>query len=239
MTEPSLTSIDWRTYYNREHEIHRFLPEVDPTERYRALLVDSLMPTEKLETMLDAGCGDGFQCKHFSGKFRRVVGCDISLARAQFAQKQLPSAGFLCSDLMHLPFHPRSFDIVTLCEVLEHMEEPVDILRQLVPLSRRYVLVTVPYRQKPQIILCPHCSRPFPIDGHLQMFDDASFRSTLEQAGLRVVKVEKFYMPSPWEALAPVRWLSYRGKLRLRRFLMRLSVLVDNAMFIGALCEVP
>jgi ubiquinone/menaquinone biosynthesis C-methylase UbiE len=238
MTQTSRPTIDWQSYYNREHEVHRFLPELDPAERYRTALVESLLPREPLNSLLDAGCGDGFQCQRFSGRFQHVVGCDISLARAQFAQQHSPGAKFLSASLSSLPFRSHTFDVITLCEVLEHMEEPVTVLRELARVSRRYVLITVPYKQKPQIILCPHCSKPFPIDGHLHMFVDATFQTTLEQAGLRVVRIEKFYAQSPWESLVPIRWLSPRGKKVLRQFLIRLSVLIDNAQFIGALCEI-
>ena len=239
MTKQSQTSIDWKTYYSCEHEVHRFLPDLDPNERYRAFLVESLMPRERLDSMLDAGCGDGSQCEYFSARFRRVVGCDISLSRVQFAQQHSPNAKFLSAALPDLPFRPRSFDIVTLCEVLEHMEEPVVVLRQLATVSRRYLLVTVPYKQPPQIILCPHCLKPFPIDGHLHIFDERKLRDTLERAGLRIVKVERYFSPSPWESALPIRLLRPAGKRFVRHLLQRLSLITaDNAVFIGALCEV-
>jgi len=241
MTPSPDSPINWKTYYNREHEIHRFVPEADPTESYRLAFVQSLMPRAPLDSILDAGCGDGHQCSILAGQSRRVVGCDTAFPRLQYAHTHYARANlaYAAAELAHLPFKPHSFDLVTLVEVLEHMPEPVPVLRNLAAVSRRYLLVTVPYRQPPQIILCPHCLKPFPVDGHLVMYDEPSFRGTLEKAGLRIVKIDKFFPPGPWENAPPIRFLPRAGKRFIRALLQQLSLITkDNAVFIGALCEV-
>lgn len=73
----------------------------------------------------------------------------------------------------------------------------------------------------------------------LQMFDEQSLRATLQQAGLSVLKVERCFYPSTWERAFPIRLLSPVGRQWLRHLLQRLSLAPkDNAVFIGALCEV-
>jgi SAM-dependent methyltransferase len=242
MTQNHHEQIDWKAYYNVEHEVHRFVPETDPTEPYRLAFVRSLLPHAALESVLDAGCGDGYQCSVIAPQTRRVVGLDVALPRLQYARTHhaAPNIAYAAGELTRLPFKPRSFDLVTLVEVLEHLPDPVPVLRSLASLSRRYVLVTVPYKQKPQIILCPHCLKTFPIDGHLRMFDEPSFRATLQEAGLRIVKLDKYFHPSPWESAAATRFLTRTGKRFIRKLLQDLSLITkDNAVFIGALCETP
>ena len=232
--------INWTGYYNREHEVCRFVPEHDPAEGWRVAFVKSLLPAATLGRVLDAGCGDGYQCQYLASRYSHVVGCDIAIPRLQFARQRSPSIPFLASELMHPPFRPKSFDLVTLVEVLEHMPDPLVILRNLSALSRQYLLVTVPHKERPQIALCPHCLKSFPLDGHLHEFDESKLRATLAEAGLRVVKLGKFSPPAAWETTAAIRWLPRGGRELLRRTLRRGGLISrDTAIFVGALCEVP
>jgi SAM-dependent methyltransferase len=233
-------SIDWKNYYNREHEIYRFVPEHDPAETWRVEFVKALLPSAPLARVLDAGCGDGYQCQYLASRYPRVVGCDIALPRLQFARQRSPAIPFFAAELMHPPLRPQAFDLVTLVEVLEHMPEPLAVLKHLAGLSRRYVLVTVPHKQKPVITLCPHCLQSFPLDGHLHEFDEDKLRDLLTQAGLRVIKIDKFVPPAAWESAALIRWLPRAGKEALRRLLQSCGLVARNAaIFLGALCEVP
>jgi SAM-dependent methyltransferase len=241
MTNTESEPISWRSYYNREPEIHRFVPEVDPTESFRLSFVQSLLPGEPLDSILDAGCGDGYQCASFASRARVVIGVDVSFPRVQYARGHHNAANvvFVNGELVHPPFKPHSFDLVTLVEVLEHMPNPSIILQTLASLSRRYLLITVPYKETPLVVLCPHCLKQFPVDGHLHRFDEPSFRTTLEQAGLRILKIDKFANPSPWENVFPIRYFSRGGKTFIRTMLQNLSLVSkDNALFIGALCEI-
>ncbi len=47
-------------------------------------------------------------------------------------------------DVTALPFDDQAFDVVTALEVLEHVERAQEAVRQVVRVSRRFVLVTVP-----------------------------------------------------------------------------------------------
>ncbi len=231
--------IDWKTYYNREHEVYRFVPEHDRAEAWRLEFVQSLLPSAQLTRVLDAGCGDGYQCQHLARRYPHVVGADIAVPRLQFARQRSPSIPFLAMEIMRPPFRPKVFDLVTLVEVLEHMPDPPAVLRNVATLSRRYVLVTVPYKQRPQTALCPHCLRTFPLDGHLHEFDEPRLRAVLDQAGLRVVKLGKFVPPAAWESTAAIRWLPRTAREAIRRCLQAAGLVArDNAQFIGALCEV-
>ena len=50
----------------------------------------------------------------------------------------------LRADITEKPFADKSFDVVTMLEVLEHMECPEDAIRAAVAIARQYVVVSVP-----------------------------------------------------------------------------------------------
>ena len=223
-----MNSIDWKNYYNREHEIYRFTPQHDPAENWRVAFVTALLPASQLDRVLDAGCGDGHLCGVLATRARRVTGCDIAFPRLQLARQSVPVS---MAELTRPPYRTGVFDLVTLVEVLEHLPEPVPVLRALAGLSRRHLLVTVPYKQRLQIALCPHCLKSFPLDGHLTEFDEPALRAMLAEAGLRVVKLDKFFPPAAWEQSAAIRWWPRAGREALRRLLQACGLVAkDNAL---------
>jgi SAM-dependent methyltransferase len=234
------SSIDWKQYYNREHEIIRFVPETDSTELLRLEFVESLLPNEPMERILDAGCGEGYQCRTLARRCRFIAGCDIAFPRLQFARRYSVGLPLCNADLLCPPFREKSFDLVTLVEVLEHLPEPQPVLRELIKISRRYFLVTVPYRQNLQRVMCPHCLKTYMLDGHLHRFDEVALRTMLEEVGLRILGVKRFFLPGAWETARLLRWLPYRGRQIVRHSLQTVGLVApDNAVFIGALCEIP
>jgi len=80
--------------------------------------------------VLDVGCGNGSQLALplARGGFQ-VTGVDVdgpSIEHANRLAEGLPNATFLCQDVSELEAEP--FDVVILSEVLEHMEEPRELL---------------------------------------------------------------------------------------------------------------
>ncbi len=71
----------------------------------------------------------------------------------------------------HLPaFAPRSFDVVTMLEVMEHLKNPQAALNSLVAIARRFVLLSVP-------------SVPDDNPEHLDLFSKERLREMAAKAG--------------------------------------------------------
>ena len=105
-------------------------------------------------SILDIGCGSGYAVTRFlfnSGD--TVLGIDmyppnITYAKKHFSQKGLD---FACIDAEHLLLEGKSFDIIVMADVLEHLDHPGKVLltatELLEPDGR--VLITIPNGRGP------------------------------------------------------------------------------------------
>lgn len=180
----------WRQFYETEAQQKRFQPAHDPLELSRVRLVERLWP-RGVTTAFDVGCGDGFLCSEWVRRraARRVFGADLVVERVRRARASVPAGQFSVHSAYQLGFADASFDLVAMVETLEHLEHPESALREVARLSRRYVLITVPYREDLEAnqCLCPHCLKRFHPAGHLQRFDEARITALLASVGVRVV----------------------------------------------------
>jgi len=88
--------------------------------------------------VLDAGGRDGLIINKLSGaKWRVILDLDKSeLAKAKTSLK-------IVADIGHLPFIEDSFDLTMFSEVLEHVEKPQQVVKDLARVCR-YILMTTP-----------------------------------------------------------------------------------------------
>ena len=108
-----------------------------------ALPVHSFSPS----TILDAGCGEGF----FSDFLARrndnwsVTGTDLSADAIAYAHKLFGSrVQFATANIYQLPFKDNSFDVVVCSEVLEHLDDPLLALTEIIRVARTGVVLSVP-----------------------------------------------------------------------------------------------
>ena len=108
-------------------------------------VVKTVKPLQ-INSVLDAGCGEGFTLarlqKEKIGKVHEGIEYDetaIALGR-----KTYPKVYIRKGDIYDLPYKSNSFDLVICTEVLEHLENPKKAYRELIRVSRKYILISVP-----------------------------------------------------------------------------------------------
>jgi len=104
--------------------------------RKRVLYLKDFARRHKLEKgkhILDAGCGDGINLKHYlSCSPNTVFGMDFNFLRLQRAGANAKNQAILIlGDLLNPPFQNDYFDIILLNHVLEHIPEDREVLAQL------------------------------------------------------------------------------------------------------------
>lgn len=92
--------------------------------------------------ILDAGCATGEYCVKLSELGFECTGVDIN--PAYVAKAKTIGIDAYVMDGRSLKFPDNSFDTILLFEVLEHVNNPEDILKEAKRVTRKNILITVP-----------------------------------------------------------------------------------------------
>lgn len=97
-------------------------------------------------SILDVGCGEGFTLNklQLAGIGRKLEGIEYQKRAIELGKKQYPELIIKQGSIYKLPYKANSFDLVLCTEVLEHMDDPKKALNELVRVSKKYLLLSVP-----------------------------------------------------------------------------------------------
>jgi 2-polyprenyl-3-methyl-5-hydroxy-6-metoxy-1,4-benzoquinol methylase len=150
-------------------------------------------------SLLDMPCGDGTLTSMLAPSFSRVVGVDASSKHLELARKALPNVEFheaLIEDFET----PERFSTVTMLNILEHVVDPIGVLKKAASLlaDDGVVLVHVPnaYAVNRRLAVLmgtlTECEELSPFDiqivGHRRAYTIRTLCADVESAGLKVVK---------------------------------------------------
>jgi len=86
--------------------------------------------------VLDIGCGFGYFLDEFSDQYWMKFGIDISQYAIDNAKKIVQNGNFYCIDVLSIrniigkyPFFKNSFDLITLVDTLEHIPNPIFLIK--------------------------------------------------------------------------------------------------------------
>jgi SAM-dependent methyltransferase len=158
-------------------------PPLNPAEEDRLAAVCSLVPMD-VGTMLDIGAGNGWLARRLAAErpLLRAVGVDFSVA----AMGRFPGGGVVGS-ADALPFAPGAFDLVSCCDCLEHLPDPVfhATLAEIRRLRPRYVIINTPINERRNgwdrsTCRCPRCRGIFHRDHHVRQLTESEYAGLLE-----------------------------------------------------------
>ena len=95
-------------------------------------------------SFLDVGCGNGCYVLKLADEID-AQGIDID----EYSSWSMQPERFQVADAADLPFQDGRFDTVACFEVIEHVPDPVKVLKELARVARRYVIVSVPNCEVP------------------------------------------------------------------------------------------
>lgn len=175
------------------------------------------------ESLLDMPIGDGFLTEKMAHRFKRIVGVDASSKHMAEAQKRLPQVEMHHALIEDLDIDEK-FSTVTMLNVLEHVEDPVQVLQKAASFldDEGILIVHVPnahaVNRKIAVLMgtlesCEELS-PFDINvvGHRRSYTMETFKEDFRKAGLNIVatggvfykmmstpQIDWFLKNGPWE----------------------------------------
>ena len=142
----------------------------DPEERARIETIIQQVPRER--TLLDVGCGYGV----FLHLLKNHIDIfSVGLERSQNSLtvgKSMFDLNLVQGTADVLPFYDCSIDVITVLEVIEHLpyEAFEKSLQEIERVSRKWIIISVPFCEKRIFIRCPYCGCEFNPYYHFRSF---------------------------------------------------------------------
>lgn len=159
--------------------------------------VIKLIPTNprKNPKVLDIGCSSAILTAHVARHLpkSKIVGLDSYKAAIDFAKKKYPHISFVTADAHKIPFKDKSFDIIICTETLEHVVDPLGVIKEMKRILKK---------DGQAIISMDSGSLPFRVvwyfwtktkgkvweDAHLHEFNAKLLAGLIKKAGFKIKK---------------------------------------------------
>jgi 2-polyprenyl-3-methyl-5-hydroxy-6-metoxy-1,4-benzoquinol methylase len=142
----------WDSLYGKERKkdpLSKFADEV-----LRAVIKRRLSTTlgftksEKIKTILDAGCGSGQYVVEFAKQGKLVTGLDfaesmLKIAKKSIKDENLPGVDFMQADFVEHDFS-KKYDAVCAMGFFDYIENPAPVLKKMVSISNHEVYASLP-----------------------------------------------------------------------------------------------
>lgn len=167
--------------------------------RFLAKIVE-LLKNKDIKTVADIGCGEGFGLKNLADNDigKKFVGLDNSKTALALAREINPEFKYKQGDIYKLPFKDEEFDLVLCCEVLEHLEHPEVALAELNRISKKYVLLSVPWEpwfRLANFVRGKYFSRWGNHPEHVQLWSSKGFGRLVSKQFTTTIQLTSF----PWQ----------------------------------------
>jgi ubiquinone/menaquinone biosynthesis C-methylase UbiE len=141
MDEAEDKTLQFRQKYQSATRSHQFL--IDRFFAAVTALLEQAAPT----SVLEVGCGPGYAAAAIRESLPEEVpfeASDILPENLEIARQVAPGVPFTVESIYEMSREDASVDAILCLEVLEHLDEPGRALDELLRVSRRHVLLSVP-----------------------------------------------------------------------------------------------
>jgi SAM-dependent methyltransferase len=183
-------TFDYLSHYKKDAEAFDYFEQrfgaTEHAERRLHEYILAELPARRA-AVLDVGCGSAWLAQSLQGEDVLLCSFDATLVNTRKALELYPWSGHtaVAGDAFNMPFKDGSFDVIVASEIIEHVPDPLNFVRELVrvltPGGR--ILITTPYKEVLKYTLCIHCGEVTPLNAHLHSFDERVLTNVGTQAG--------------------------------------------------------
>jgi len=195
MQSPSPTPNEIQTYYketatyiNPGREGKPSSIKVKGVDRYINIIIDTIGNIPN--SVFQVGCSDGYTLKRFSDAgATSVTGIDPSIASHDLAKKKY-NIQTTIGTIEDYQIKHKKFDLIILTHVLEHLFDPVQVLRRCNELQNEgdWILIEVPLFERIE------CFPPGMLTlEHLTYFSEGTLIETVTKPGYEPIYIEKYF----------------------------------------------
>ncbi len=169
--------------------------------------LDYVFEQHEIIDICEVGCGDGEIIKVVNNRFQdsALFACDLSVTEIKKAQEECADfeVEFLVQNAEDLnKYSNKQFNLVVCVEVLEHLSNPDEGLKELKRISSRFILVSVPNEPIWRILNMvrgKYLKNLGNTPGHLNHWSIASFNKFLsKREGYTIIRKN---FPFPWQMM--------------------------------------
>lgn len=164
------------------------------------------------DTVVDVGCGDGAFIGFCARQGAEVVFVDrdeASLATTEARIKDSPAHAYraILSECDPIPLEDDTGDLVICTEVLEHVADPVSLVRELVRVAKpgAQLMITVPDYRSEKLVATTAPPQYFEAPNHIRIFAPGQLREMLVDAGLEIETEQ--WVGCFWSMYQTLAWL--------------------------------
>lgn len=139
-------------------------------------------------TLLDIGTGTGLFLEQAAKENFNVFGIEPAENASLAAKNKIGTAKIHSGTLEDCGFSKEKFDIITVCDVLEHIKDPVNTLKLSSELLKKdgYIMVIMPDNRSFISYFLKSARKEYKLE-HLYYFNRKTIEKIFESAGLKVI----------------------------------------------------
>lgn len=185
-----------------EKSFEYYSPENHPLRVYSNNYILSLL--KESDSVIDLGCHAGHITSVLAKKVKKVVGIDYDKSAIEFAKKTYHQHNllFINDEISHyLNENNEKFDVLILSHIIEHIENPLDLISKCKPFVR-FMYIEVPdfdktylnhYRQDLNLSLI------YTDIDHISEFDRIEIKELINKSGFKLIESEyRFGVQRHW-----------------------------------------
>lgn len=192
----------------KEFENKRWKEHKQGCEFRHTSSLDMVLNLSDIKRVLDLGCGDGFFIDFLKKKGINSEGADISIEAMAKCEKKGYRATLINSTGNNLPFENKTFDLVFLLDVLEHLYNPYSLLKEVVRITRGHIIVSVPnfnsLAARIQVLLGCVPENNKPSQGHIYWFNKKELEKMIKKMSLTLIELKTNTF---WENVSGVKYV--------------------------------